>query len=260
MQTGDIFVKPTEEQVKQWYKYFFSLNNQANPFHPINGGQFVEKNNNNQGLIFVGGVTATTQPAKQPSKIPNVNAIVAGAQAKAVYNDGDGNPVQNLPAINKRAITISQGDNRDLYVPMSTELATATKYPKLENNLGELAKKIIDREDINGAPPAYVEFDDGQGSNIMLYGSQLKPQFRVNGTIDQLNVPPNNVGLLPEGTGPAAFSDYAAILKHDALKPGKNTLRFGVDGKFFSYTVEYEINVVTTSGGNQNQQTQSSKL
>ena len=50
--------------------------------------------------------------------------------------------------------------------------------------------------------------------------------------------------MLPPGNGPAAYSDYAVILKREALKPGKNTLRFGVDGKFFAYTVVYKINAL----------------
>jgi hypothetical protein len=129
-------------------------------------------------MVWLVGVVAATQPVNKPSQIPNVHAMVSGAQAKAVYNDGDGNAVQILPVINTRAITINEGDNRDLYCAISTELATEVKYPKQVNNLSELAREIIDREDINGSPPAFVEFDDGQGTNVMIYGSQLKPEFR----------------------------------------------------------------------------------
>jgi hypothetical protein len=65
----------------------------------------------------------------------------------------------------------------------------------------------------------------------------------VNGAFDQLNVPPDNVFMLPPGNGPAAFSDYSVILKRDALTQGKNTLRYGIDGQFFAYSVEYTINI-----------------
>jgi hypothetical protein len=51
--------------------------------------------------------------------------------------------------------------------------------------------------------------------------------------------------MLPSGKGAAAFSDFAVILKGDALKPGQNTLEFGVNAKFFRYKVKYTINVQT---------------
>jgi hypothetical protein len=249
--TSIIFEKPNEALVEKWYRWVFSLNHQSNPFHPIKGAQYWKEKNTDENIIWLAGVTATTQPAKQPSQIPNVKAIVAGAEAKAVYDDGDGNPIQNLPTINPRNITIDKGDNRDLYIPVSTELATATKYPKLVNSLSQLAQEIIDREDDKGAPPAFVEFEDAQGNKDMRRREQLKPEFRVNGTINQLNILADNVGMQPPGNGAAAFSDYALILKRkpedesqdvpDPLKPGTNTLRFGVDGQFFNYTVEYKI-------------------
>ncbi len=239
-----IFDTPQVNQVKEWYKWLFSLNHQKNPFHPTKGGQFWDVNNTNQNLIWLAGVTATTQPAKQPSQIPNLTAIIQGSQAKAVYNDGNGNPVQNLPQISPRDISINKGDNRDLFVPISTELATATKYPQQANNLSKLAQEIIDREDVNGAPPAFVRFQDAQGGKTQrINGTQLKTKFRVNGTFEQLNVPADNIGMLPAGNGAAAFSDYSVILKHDALTPGKNTLEFGLNGQFFAYTVLYSINI-----------------
>ena len=242
--TNIIFEKPNEALVEKWYRWVFSLNHQSNPFHPINGEQYWKEKNTDENIIWLAGVTATTQPAKQPSQIPNVRAIVAGAEAKAVYDDGDGNPIQNLPTINPRNITIDKGDNRDLYVPLSTEIATATKYPKLVNSLSQLAQEIIDREDDKGgAPPAFVEFEDAQGNKDTRRREQLKPEFRVNGTINQLNIIADNVGMLPPGDGAAAFSDYAVVLKRDALRPGTNRLRFGVDGQFFNYTVEYKIDV-----------------
>ena len=241
---GTIFDKPDQAHVKEWYKWLFSLNHQKNPFHPTNGGQFWNVNNNNQNLIWLAGVIATTAPAKQPSQIPNLNAIVQGSQAKAVYNDGNGNPVQKLPPISPRNISLDKGDNRDFLVPVSTELAHERKYPDQANNLSQLAQEIIDREDVKGAPPAFVEFQDAQGSNKeSLNGNQLKTGFRVNGTFDNLNLPPDNIGMLPPGNGRAAFSDYSVILKRNALTPGKNTLRFGVNGQFFAYTVVYTINV-----------------
>jgi hypothetical protein len=251
---GTIFEKPTQEQVKEWYDWALSLNHGQNAFHPTKGGQYWDVNNNNETVIRFAGVTATTDPAHKPSNIPNLNAIVAGSAAKAVFDDGDGNPTQKLPSVATRNIPI-KGILRggDLYIPVSTELATTTKYPQLKGaSLSQLAAEIIDREDVNGVPPAFVEFQDAQGNKHTLNGNQLKAGFRVNGTIDQLSVSPDNIFMLPPGSGAAAFSDYAVILKRDrqeatgenvpTLKPGTNTLRFGVDGKFFSYTIEYKIN------------------
>jgi hypothetical protein len=234
-----IFYTPNVAQVREWYKWVFSLNHQANPFHPIQGGDHGKVNNTNKNLIWLAGVTATTQPPNQPSQISNVNQA---AQATAVYDDGNGNDVPNPPTIkNPRKIKIDEGDNRDLYIPVSTELAAATKWPNLVNSLTQLAQKIIDREDVNGAPPASVDFVDGQGNSHNIDGNQLKSSFRVNGTIDNLNIPHNNVGMMPPGNGPAAFSDYVVILDNKALKPGTNKLGFEVKGKYFSYRVEYEI-------------------
>lgn len=238
-----IFEKPDQAQVKEWYEWLFSLNNQKNPFHPTKGGQYWDVNNTNQNLIWLAGVIATTAPAHQPSQIANVNAIVQVTQANVVYNDGNGNPVQNLPSISPRDISLNKGDDRDLLIPVSTELAHERKYPKLANNLSALAQEIIDRENSNGIPPAFVEFQDAGKNKESLNGNQLKTGFRVNGSFDNLNVPPDNVGMIPQGNGRAAFSDYSVILKHDALKPGKNTLKFGVNGQFFTYTVVYTINI-----------------
>jgi hypothetical protein len=233
-----IFDTPDVAQVREWYKWLFSLNNKANPFHPTNGGQHSKVNNTNKDLIWLAGVTATTQPARQSSQISDVNVA---SQTTAEYSNGNENPVPNLPTINPRNITIDKGDGRDLYIPVSTELATATKWPKLVDYLSDLAQKIIDRDDIKGAPPAFVEFVDAEGNKHTLNENQLKSRFRVNGTIDKLDVRPDNVGMTPPGNGPAAFSDYVVILYNKALKPGINTLRFGFKGKFFSYMVEYKI-------------------
>jgi|GEM_PF-3217957 len=237
-----IFEQADQTQVTEWYNWVFGLTNQKNPFHPIDGGQFWNVNNTNQNLIWLAGVTASTQPANKPSQITDVNAIVQGSEAKVVYNGGNGDAEQNLPAVKPREITINKGDNRNLYIPVSTEIATATKYPKLQDNLAELAQKITDREDVKGAPPAFVEFQNSQGEVHSLSGGELKKTgFRVNGTIDQLTVHEDDVFMLPSGKGPAAFSDYVVILKRNALTQGKNTLRFGVNGQFFAYTVEYTI-------------------
>jgi hypothetical protein len=238
-----IFDKPDQAQVKEWYKWMFSLNNQKNPFHPTKGGQYWDVNNTNQNSIWLAGVIATTAPANQPSQISNLKAIVQVSQANVVYNDGNGNPVQKLPSISPRDISLNKGDDRDLLIPVSTELAHERKYPKLANNLSALAQEIIDRENANGIPPAFVEFEDAGKNKESLNGNQLKTGFRVNGSFDNLNVPPDNVGMIPQGNGRAAFSDYSVILKHDALKPGKNTLKFGVNGQFFTYTVVYTINM-----------------
>jgi hypothetical protein len=237
-----IFEKPDQAQVKEWYNWLFSLNNQKNPFHPTQGGQFWDVNNTHQNLIWIAGVIATSAPAKEPIEIGDVNTIVRGSQAKTEYNDGNGNPIL-IPSIIPRDISLNKGDNRDLFVPISTELAHERKYPNVANDLSQLAQEIIDRDSVNGVPPAFVEFQDAEGNNKhSLNGEQLKTGFRVNGIFDNLEVPPDNVAMLPTGNGRAAFSDYSVRLKHDALKPGKNKLRFGVCGQFFAYTLVYTIN------------------
>ncbi len=231
-------------KVEEWYEWVFRLNHERNPFHPTVGSKYWDAKNDDSKIIWLAGVTATTRPAYKPNNNPNLEEIVNGAEAKVVYNDGNGKPIERLPqSIIKRSISLNKGHRRDLYIPASTELATEAKYPKLKEHLAELAKKIIDRED----PPAFVEFKSASGKNIQeLKGEQLKAEFRRNGTIGQLTVPKDNVFMLPEGNGAAAFSEYAVILKGHALEPGKNKLRFGIKGKHpaeFSYEVEYEINV-----------------
>jgi hypothetical protein len=234
-----IFYAPNVAQVREWYKWVFSLNHGANPFHPVHGEQHWNVNNTNKDLIWLAGVTATTKPPNQPSQISTVNQA---AQEPAVYDDGNGNGVPGQPNIkNPRKIKLDKDDNRNLYIPVCTELASATKWPNLVNSLSQLAQKIIDRDDVNGAPPASVDFEDTQGNSHNLDGNQLKSKFRVNGTIDNLDIPRDDVGMMPTGKGAAAFSDYVVILDNKALKPGINKLGFGVDGKHFSYRVEYEI-------------------
>ena len=233
------FVK-AEGKVEQWYEWVFTLNHQENPFHPAKGGDYWHVNNNNKDIIWLAGVTATTRPAYDPNNTPNLNAIVNGSEARVVYDNGDGRPVKNLPAINTRTIRLNKGDTRDLYIPLSTELATANKYPKLAAQLSDLAREITNRED----PPGFLAFQPAGGNIQALDVDQLKTEFRLNGSIGSLNVPEDNVFMLPEGNGPAAFSEYAVIMRGDALKPGTNKLKFGVRGKHpagFSFEVEYEI-------------------
>jgi hypothetical protein len=253
------FDYPKQQEAKDWYTWVFNRRHgvNPNPFHPTDVDQFWGKNKNgveiwknemaNESLVWFAGLIATTVPAKQPSQIPNLNAIVSGSDAKAVYADGNGGFTNQPPAATRNiTITIEKDDTRDFYIPVATELATATKYPKQADRLGELAEKIIDREEEHnkGVPPAFVEFENvnpnGQKQQHQLKGNQLKNGFRINGSI-ALNIPPDNFGLLPPGNGPAAFSDYAVILNSKALKPGINILRFGVEGKFFSYAVEYKM-------------------
>jgi hypothetical protein len=253
------FAFPEQQEAKDWYTWIFKRQHQKdpNPFHPTNVDQFWGKNKDgveiwknemaNESLIWLAGLIATTVPAKKPSQIPNLNAIVSGSDAKAVYADGNGGFENDPPATSRNiTITIDENDSRDFYIPVATELATATKYPKQADRLGELAEKIIDREEEHnkGVPPGFVEFENvdanGQMQQYQLSGNELKNGFRINANFE-LNILSNNFFLLPEGNGPAAFSDYAVKLKHDALEGGQNKLRFGVTGKFFGYDVEYTI-------------------
>lgn len=239
-----VFEKPSLDEVRAWYDWIFSFTNKNNPFHPIKGGQFLNENNTHEKLLWLAGVVATTVPANKPSQISNVKAIVEGSEATAVYNDGEGNPTQKLPPFTPRTIYIGKGDTRGVFMGITTEVASFVKYPKVDN-LQELAQQIIDREDVKGAPPAFVEFEDAQGKKYNLTGSDLKTGFRVNGTFEQIDIRPDNVFMLPPGSGRAACSDYSVKLKRNALTEGKNTLRFGVNGKFFAYSAEYIINVET---------------
>lgn len=241
--SSSTFSKPEGEQAREWYDWIFSLNHGQNPFDPKDGGKFWNTNQTNKSLIWLAAVTATTHPAYKESKIPNLNALVASSQGKTVYNNGKGDPVENLPAVEPRIITIGD-DTRNLYCPVSTELATEAKYPD-QSNLQAVADQIIDRENVKDSPPAFIELN-GDG----LKDAQLL-NYRVRKSFD-FDVPNNNIFILPSGKGhsgqgKAAFSDYAVIVKRSALKSGENTLRFGVTGKFFNYTVRYNINVQTTS-------------
>ena len=259
MSTSTPFDFPQQQDAIDWYTWVFKRQHQKdpNPFHPTDVDQFWGKNKNgveiwknemtNESLIWLAGLIATTVPAKKPSQIPNLNAIVSGSDAKAVYADGDGGFENNPPATSRNiTITIDENDTRDFYIPVATELATATKYPKQADRLGELAAKIIDREEEHnkGVPPGFVEFENvdpnGQMQQYQLRGNQLKNGYRIGGNFE-LNIPSNNFFLLPEGNGAAAFSDYAVKLEHNALQVGENKVRFGVTGKFFGYDVEYTI-------------------
>lgn len=241
---GDIFVKPDEELIKQWYYWVSSLNQRQNPFHPNDSGQYCKVNNTNK-VFWLAGVIGRTLPAKNANitNTADLNAIVAEiSKEKAEYNDGDGNFRPSPPKVSTRAISIKD-DKRDLYIPVSTEVTTEKEYLALKGkSLSQLAQRIIDREeDDNADPHIFVELDDGE-QKYTLNTNQLKTGFRVNGTIEQLTLLEDNVLMLPPGNIPAAFSDHAVILKRDALKPGTNILRFGVtNGKFFRYTVEYKI-------------------
>jgi hypothetical protein len=235
-----IFEKPDQAQVKEWYKWLFSLNNQRNPFHPAQGEQFWEENNTNQNLIWIAAVIATTAPAKDAIEIADVNTIVRGPNAKTEYNDGNGNPIL-IPSIIPRNITLKKGENRNLFVPIYTELAHEIKYPSLGNNLSQVAQEIIDRDKINGVPPAFVEFQDAQANSKQILNGNELTAYHVDGMFDDLPVADDNIAMLPKGSGRAAFSDYSVILKRDAVKPGENKLRFGVCGRFFAYTLAYTI-------------------
>lgn len=237
------FSKPEKNQVAEWYHWVFSLNNGQNPFDPKVGGKFWDTAQTNNSLIWLAGVTATTEPAWKESKISNLTALVASSQGKTVYNDGKGNPVPKLPSAEPRLINIGD-DPRDLYCPISTELATATKYPNI-SDLQKAADEIIDREDVPGKPPyppAFVEINGQKKANAELLS------YRTKDSIDVLTVPSNNVFMLPKQVSKkAAFSDYSVIVKRDALTLTENTLKFGVTGKFFEYTVEYKIKTQTIS-------------
>jgi len=240
------FRKPKPSEVEGWYKWALSLNNTKNPFDPADAGVNWEYKNNNSEIIWLAGITATTRPAYKPNNTSNLDAVVKGSEARVVYNDGKGEPVNKnqLPEIKTREISLKKGDERPLYVPPTTELATSTKYPNLANSLEELAKKIVDREDA----PAFVEFQPANEPTQFLDTNQLKTEFRIDGIISLPSHPDDNVFMLPpyETGAQAAFSEYATVLRASALKTGTNILRFGVKeikGSIheFSYTVEYQI-------------------
>jgi hypothetical protein len=240
------FRKPEPGEVEGWYKWVLSLDNTRNPFDPADAGANWDYKNDNSEIIWLAGITADTRPAYKPNNTSNLDAVVKGSEARVVYNDGKGKPVNKnqLPEIKTRVISLKKGDERDLYVPPTTELSTSTKYPNLANRLDELAKKIVDREDA----PAFVRFQPPNEPTQFLDTNQLKTEFRINGTISLPPHPDDNVCMLPpyETGARAAFSEYATVLRGSALKTGTNILKFGVEeikGTIheFSYTVEYQI-------------------
>jgi hypothetical protein len=238
------FRKPNPDEVEGWYNWVLSLDNKENPFHPADGGKFWEVKNGNNKIIWLAAITATTRQAYKPNNTSNLDAVVNGSEARVVYNDGNGKPVekQRLPPIKPRTIPLKKGDTRDLYVAPSTELATTTKYPKLAGRMIELAQKIIEREDTN----AFVEFQPANENTQYLDVNQLKNEFSINRAISLPPYPDDNVFMLPpyQSGAEAAVSEYAVILGGSALKPGTNRLKFGVIGNHpaeFSYEVEYEI-------------------
>lgn len=244
MMSSTAFSKPEADQVRAWYDWVFSLNHGKNPFDPKDGGKSWNTNQANNKLIWLAGITATTEPAYKPSKIPNLNALVSSSQGKTVYNDGTGKPTPTSPSIALREISIGN-DTRDLYCAVSSEFAPEVKYPT-QPDLQACADKIIDRENVKGSPPAFIELNNNELKDAQLL------QYRVRGSYDQFDIPANNIFMLPSGKGEsgqgkAAFSDYAVIVKRSALNQTENTLKFGVHGEFFEYTVEYKIKVQTIS-------------
>jgi|SRR5688572_26823150 len=240
------FRKPNPDEVEGWYKWVLSLDNTKNPFDPADGGANWDYKNVNNEIIWLAGITATTRPAYRPNNSSNLDAVVKGSEARVVFNDGKGKPVNKnqLPPIKPRIIPLKKGDERDLYLPPTTELSTSTKYPNLANRLSELAQKIVDREDA----PAFVEFQSANEPTQFLDTNQLKTEFLVNGTISLPPYPDDNVFMLPphEAGAQAAFSENATVLRGSALKTGTNSLKFGVKeikgtSHEFSYVVEYKI-------------------
>jgi hypothetical protein len=241
----DIFVKPDEELVKQWYDWVSKLNHKENPFHPSQGEKYWNMKNNNKEVIWLAGVIGANPSTKiaNISNTTDLNARVAEiSNEKAEYDDGNGNIIPDMPEVNPRTISIKE-DKKDLYIPVCTSCETEIEHKVLKGkSLSQLAERIIDREeDDNADPHAFVELDDGRQKRT-LNTNQLKTGFRVNGTIDQLTFSEDNIFMLPPGNTSAAFSDYAVRLKRHALNSGTNTLKFGIgSGKFFRYTVEYKI-------------------
>lgn len=232
---GAIFDKPDVTQVKKWYNWVLSLNHTKNPFHPEDGGKSWQVNNNDKELIWLAGVTARTP---KEATIPDLDAIITGSLSKAQYDNGGGKLTPTPPTVVPRKIEI-EDDKRNLYIPIYDELATPNEYSGLTGtSMEEIAQKIIDREDNKGGvPPASVELDNKHKLN----GNDLKPRYRFDGTIDIDVRNDDNVFLLPAGKGTAAFCDYAVILNREALTSGTHMLKFGATGRFFGYTVEYEI-------------------
>jgi hypothetical protein len=221
-----IFERPNEDQVKELYRWVLSLDHKKNPFHPGDGGRYWKVNNNDGSLIMLAGVTARIP--REPA-ISDLDEILTGKLSKPLYDDGNGKLTPTLPKVVPRKIDIKD-DTRSLLFSVLDEYATRKEYSGLEKiSLEEIAKKIIDREVSKEGPPATVELDDKH----KLKGNDLT-KYRIDGTIDD----DDNVFLLPRM---AAFSGYYVMLNRNALESGPHTLKFGVNGRYFSYEVVYDI-------------------
>ena len=239
------FVQAEPEMTKKWYQWTATLNNLQNPFSPTDAGKNWNVNQTDQKLIWLAGITATTEPAYKPVPIPNPTAIVERSAA-VVYNDGKGNPVQRegVPKVVPREISLELTEHRDLYLPIDTELAIKTKYPNV-TDLPALAKALSDKENNQqDNPPASVTLNKVN----KIDPAEIK-NFAVEGDNLDLKFDKDNVFMFPPGEGIAAFYDYAVILKNEGLKEGRNELIFGVKGKYFDYTVTYNINKGISSKG-----------
>ncbi|HEX6281158.1 MAG TPA: hypothetical protein VFZ67_02915 [Nitrososphaera sp.] len=225
---ADIFQRPNEEQVKEWYRWALSLNHKKNPFDPSDGGRNWKVNNNDESLIWLAGVTGRIPREKAVQNLDDIGV------STVLYDDGQRNLSSALPNIVPRKIDIKD-DPRNLFIPVLTEYSTREEYSGLEGiSLSDIAKKIIDREDDDkGIPPASVDLDDTK----QLTGQDLKNNYLVEGTIDDDD---DNVFLLPRKLT-AAFSGYYVILNRKALESGEHTLKFGVKGRYFNYEMEYKI-------------------
>lgn len=183
----------------------------------------------------------------KPSKAPTAKALVAKTRGPVVYDDGNDKPTQKSPKTNVRKIEVPKG--RPVYVPLSTELGTKTKYPDFSPaypSLAALAEDFIKSEALenNGIQPVFFELKDQQGNVIaQLTGNQVT-SFLVTDSFDNLDVRAGNIFMLPAGGGEAAFYDHVVKIDATSLSSGVYFLRFGINGKFFQYEVNYEIEIL----------------
>lgn len=250
MSSPTILKVPSKDEARRWYKWALDRTHGNNPFHPTfhpTEGDNHAKQGHPNDIYFLAGITATTEPDHKPSKAPTVKALVAKTRGPVVYDDGNDKPTQKSPKTNVRKIEVPKG--RPVYVPLSTELATKTKYPDFSPaypSLAALAEDFIKSEALenNGIQPVDFELKDQKGNVIaQLTGNQVT-SFLVTDSFDNLDVRVDNIFMLPAGGGQAAFYDHVVKIDTTSLSPGVYFLRFGITGKFFQYKVNYEINIV----------------
>lgn len=237
-QQSPLFEMAKPEEATRWYHWIAKLKMKSKDKPDwINNWNLVQ---DDPDIFWLIGVIAGTAPLGKPIQLQKAIAVVRRSLGTTKYvgekEAGDEFPPDEMV---RRKLSKDEIGNKKIYCAVSTEFAWEGKYPAVGVPMKDLAKQIIDHENPKNmpafSPPAFVEFN---GESLV--GSALAP-YAVTDTIKSITFERPNIFALPEGTGAGGFYDYVVKIDPKHLTEKENILRFGVNGRFFSYAVEYSI-------------------